>query len=1023
MRKIALFILTILLTSIAYADDYVEGKKFDEYEISQWDRITAPSVSPSGAARAYYDATLNYMLLSENGGAYSRLCTLSLGALTYLLLDQSGGAQTVTGGIPVFDAGITVNTSCSLPYGTTAGDGSTYFDFGSIALPGLGDFPYLKSGNAFNIGALQNALYIINEPTNPLGYATIIFSDPSLSYAAQFWFNPSGGYDGNGTFSLQDDVSVNGYLTVASGVLGVSSFGIGGTPNINNPFLLSQQASGNGLGNAYAQLISSPIAPDDGYAGYFINIDGYSSMIVGNLPEIYGIRCNYSRIGVSPIWCYGFYEDIVTGAGTYHGNYFKSPTGFGMSTPQKAITLGYDKEFATELQTPTNLTISALNGGSLTDGSNYVYRVSAALRGETAASTSVNGTAVAPDLSLVLDWDDVTGAKGYYVYVNKDGAGWTLLKYIAGSTNSTYTDDGSDAPGAGTPPEWSNDYRMIISGDTIDTPGGLYNTIGRILSTGLIWPVFQLIDDVNPDTYTTKMLFNGNSADIEFEVNGTDIWTLNILSSLMTCAGGISGASLNSDGTLVTVGDNTLGGNTTFGANAGSDITLTFNTNTSDGSLQWIEASDYFNFADDIFLTASEYLYFGGTDNSIMGDVIGNLGLNAGTKFTITTPSTQISNYLLVGSTSFGGALMEVNDTTLDTAAAFALTKSYAVKTAGATDANDSMWAHTTIMEMDDTDSTIGNLYSFAGTARLTNGTIGTGVANRHMYGLTSSVEANAGTLIQSDDDQGIGGTSYMLYLNELTGVDYGIYQNGTATNLLNGSLTVGAGLYIRDDADLITLGTGGDMSIQYTGVVGRIDTSLVAPSDLQIDCGTDKTFVLDESVWEDIQFPIETGKVPAANYPTYEAFTSANIEAYAFSVDDKIQLSSNEPPHGWVEGSVGSAHVHFALKTAQVTGSDRFLKLELIFAYSDYNGIWVEQAAITQEETITNGAVALQSYLTTFGTTVTLTGLHIGSQIKCRVRRIAATGGTEYADDVYITQVGVHVEKVRLGSRTVSSA
>jgi hypothetical protein len=52
----------------------------------------------------------------------------------------------------------------------------------------------------------------------------------------------------------------------------------------------------------------------------------------------------------------------------------------------------------------------------------------------------------------------------------------------------------------------------------------------------------------------------------------------------------------------------------------------------------------------------------------------------------------------------------------------------------------------------------------------------------------------------------------------------------------------------------------------------------------------------------------------------------------------------------------------------------------------------------------------------------VTLTGLHIGWQITCRVRRIAATGGTEYADDVYITQVGLHVEMDTIGSRTVSS-
>jgi hypothetical protein len=172
-------------------------------------------------------------------------------------------------------------------------------------------------------------------------------------------------------------------------------------------------------------------------------------------------------------------------------------------------------------------------------------------------------------------------------------------------------------------------------------------------------------------------------------------------------------------------------------------------------------------------------------------------------------------------------------------------------------------------------------------------------------------------------------------------------------------------------------------------------------------------------TVWNDMQFSVASGKVPAANFPTFETFTT-NTEAYAFSVDDKIQLGANEPPHGWKEGTVGNAHLHFCIKTAQSSGANRFAKFELIFAYSDVTGIWTEQAAITQETTIPTGAAALQSYLTAFTTTVTLTGLHIGAQVRCRVRRIAATGGTEYADDVYITQVGVHLEEDTIGSRTI---
>jgi hypothetical protein len=236
----------------------------------------------------------------------------------------------------------------------------------------------------------------------------------------------------------------------------------------------------------------------------------------------------------------------------------------------------------------------------------------------------------------------------------------------------------------------------------------------------------------------------------------------------------------------------------------------------------------------------------------------------------------------------------------------------------------------------------------------------------------------------------------------------------------VTGLTTATGGVLINSDSNKLTLGAGSDMSIDYDGTQGNIRTDLVAASDLHIDCGTDKTVILDETVWDDLQFVTSTGKVPAANYPTWEAFTT-NTEMYAFSVDDKIQLEANEPMHGWKEGTVGSAHLHFCLKTAQTSGANQYAKFELIFAYSDYNGIWAEQAALTAETTIPTATAAKQSYLLSMGS-VTLTGLHLGSQITCRARRIAATGGTEYADDVYITQVGVHLECDTLGSRTVSS-
>ena len=49
----------------------------------------------------------------------------------------------------------------------------------------------------------------------------------------------------------------------------------------------------------------------------------------------------------------------------------------------------------------------------------------------------------------------------------------------------------------------------------------------------------------------------------------------------------------------------------TFGAGtAGTDITMTFDGETSDGVMYWMEDEDHFKFADDVVMDSSKRLYF-----------------------------------------------------------------------------------------------------------------------------------------------------------------------------------------------------------------------------------------------------------------------------------------------------------------------------------------------------------------------------------------------------------------------------
>lgn len=258
------------------------------------------------------------------------------------------------------------------------------------------------------------------------------------------------------------------------------------------------------------------------------------------------------------------------------------------------------------------------------------------------------------------------------------------------------------------------------------------------------------------------------------------------------------------------------------------------------------------------------------------------------------------------------------------------------------------------------------------------------------------------------------GGTTSQFYhlslalynkLNNLNTDDY----VATSGDTMSGDLKLGA------DNIGTQYGAGTDMEIIYDGTNGVIDTSLVTASDLVLKCGTDKTFVLNETVYDDLQFAVSTGKAPAANYPDWQAFTT-NTSEYGFAVNEYIDMQANELAHWWKEGSAADIHCHITPKDANSTGSNRYAKFTVYVAYVGSDSIWTE-TSFSAELTIPTGTAAMKGHYLDMGD-LTLTSLKIGTQVKVRVKRIAATGGTEYGSDVFITQIGFHLQKDTMGSR-----
>jgi hypothetical protein len=107
-----------------------------------------------------------------------------------------------------------------------------------------------------------------------------------------------------------------------------------------------------------------------------------------------------------------------------------------------------------------------------------------------------------------------------------------------------------------------------------------------------------------------------------------------------------AGSGHTHDGTTGEGGPiSTLAGHAlTFGqGTAGTDIVITFDGETNDGTLKWMEDEDYFEFSDDILVASTEKVQFRDTAIFINSSTDGQLDIDADTEIEITAPTVDIN--------------------------------------------------------------------------------------------------------------------------------------------------------------------------------------------------------------------------------------------------------------------------------------------------------------------------------------------------------------------------------------------
>jgi len=237
---------------------------------------------------------------------------------------------------------------------------------------------------------------------------------------------------------------------------------------------------------------------------------------------------------------------------------------------------------------------------------------------------------------------------------------------------------------------------------------------------------------------------------------------------------------------------------------------------------------------------------------------------------------------------------------------------------------------------------------------------------------------------------------------------------------------------HIDQAANTITAYVAGtpQMVITATAVqlpTARIETNTGTPIDLTLDCGTEKTLVLAQPVYEDANLGgAVLHPIPAQAPDTVEFVdeAAANTGIYTFGYAVGEAASGNiEIPHAYKEGTDLSFHVHFNIIAAP-TGTDN-VQWQLTYTISR-NGETLDAPRVINTADIPVDT-QYEAYLAVFpsisGTTggVNGGGIQIGDQFLFTLERVAATGDA-FAGDALVETAGIHHQVDTMGSRQIAT-
>ena len=268
-----------------------------------------------------------------------------------------------------------------------------------------------------------------------------------------------------------------------------------------------------------------------------------------------------------------------------------------------------------------------------------------------------------------------------------------------------------------------------------------------------------------------------------------------------------------------------------------------------------------------------------------------------------------------------------------------------------------------------------------------------------------------------ADNDSVFGSTESIQYIAD-TGEAHKFMIGVSEKVRIDANGNMGIGTTSPDEK--LDIGNGGKLTIHSTGDDKSVDIyhddtdghiDVLASGDLIVNCGTDKTIELTDSVWDDQQVDLANIRL-GASAPTWTAYKGAQVLAFDKAQDNKIDFNL-QLSHKYKLGSNIEFHIHNT--PADDTAGD--VRWVLTVSLSDINGDFPAESTFTAVQTINANEADKHLFFEIDDNIGSASGLSAVALIS--LTRTGTHVDDDYDNDMYLVALDAHIELDTIGSRT----